>query len=38
MKQLFSLFICCLMATMSLAQEVYTVDNLPNVHLHDATR
>ena len=32
MKQLFSLFIGCLMAAMSLAQEVYTVENLPNVH------
>ena len=38
MKHLFSLFISCLIATLSLAQEVYTVDNLPNVHLHDATR
>lgn len=38
MKQLFTFIICCLFATNSLAQEVYTIDNLPNVHLQDARR
>lgn len=38
MKKLFILFACCLLTVVSSAQEAYTIDNLPNVHLQDASR
>lgn len=38
MKKLFILLVCCLLTVVSSAQEAYTIDNLPNVHLHDASR
>lgn len=38
MKKLFILLACCLLTVVSSAQEAYTIDNLPNVHLHDASR
>lgn len=38
MKKIFILFACCMLTITSLAQQVYTIDNLPNVHLQDATR
>lgn len=38
MKYLIALFSTFLVSIVSVAQEIYTIDNLPNVHLQDARR